>query len=140
MMKRLKYIAVFFIITISSCSKRCIIPIPNTLELSLANEYNSYVDLVNKSCKKDSIALEELVKISNIHDSAAYDHGWILAEVAYHVTDEYFSNFISKLSKKDQAIVRKYFRAGLDYEELEYIKGLKHTLKVLNLSYLLENE
>ena len=102
---------VLFFMTITlflSCNKNKL-SIPNTLEENLKNksEYRQYVHLVNKSLKKDTLALKEIMLISNIYDGAGYEHGYILIGIMERIGDHDFNKALLRLNNPQKENVKK---------------------------------
>lgn len=109
---------VLFFMTITlflSCNKNKL-SIPNTLEENLKNksEYRQYVHLVNKSLKKDTLALKEIMLISNIYDGAGYEHGYILIGIMERIGDHDFNKALLRLNNPQKENVKEYFEVGMD--------------------------
>ena len=108
-------IAVFF----SSCNTNKI-SIPNTLETDLRNKsnYRYYCQLVNKSIQGDTLALKEIMLISDIYDGAGYEHGCIMIEIMKAIGDNQFNKGLNRLSDSQKENVKQYIDVGIDFLSL----------------------
>jgi hypothetical protein len=114
-----KKIVILICILFCSCNKEPKIPIPNTLEIALGNNYSGYVMNMNNAFEKDSTAMLNLLKIDYIHDGGGYDHGYILFKLMKIYGDKKYSVILKKLSKNDLGQVSQYFEVGLDSNDKE---------------------
>jgi hypothetical protein len=129
----------FIFIVFNSCTSKPLIPISDTLETSLHENYSNYVLLLNKSINGDTTALNEFLIINNIYDVAGYDHGWVLIELMKKLGDKQFSNGIAKLNSKQFSNLKEYFRVGLD-ENSQTLKLSKSYPITFNLFKFTEKE
>lgn len=111
----IKLLVPILAIVITGCSNHTPeIPISNSLEIALGNNYNSYVDLLNRSVSNDTVALLKFIKIDNINDAAGYDHGYILYKLLETIGDNNFSSALKKLSPQEKINFVNYFEVGVD--------------------------
>jgi hypothetical protein len=103
-----KLLILFFIFLFSSCMESSVIPVSETLELGLNNNYYDYVRLINASCKGDTNALEQFLKIDYIFEAPSYEHGDIILDLLEYVGDSNFVLAINKLSDREKKILCGY--------------------------------
>ncbi|QOG04602.1 hypothetical protein [Flavobacterium sp. MDT1-60] len=96
------------------CKEQSQIPISNTLELALGDNYSSYVENLNKAFVKDNSATLKILKVDYIYDAGGYDHGYILYLLMKRYGDKEFSILLNSMSKKDLTAVSQYLEVGLD--------------------------
>ena len=136
MRKLFKKLSLMFPLVIIACVSEPEIPIPETLEYSLGDQYNQYVNTLNKALNNDSGALVQFLKIDKIFDGAAYEHGWVLIELMKKSDDIEFSKAVSELSESELEMLKAYLNAGFDIypEEVELLDSFPNTSRVLKLS------
>lgn len=114
-MKKIIYIISVVAIVLSGCSNHTPqVPVSNNLEIALGDNYDSYVNLLNKSVKCDTVALVKFMKINNLNDAAGYDHGYILYKLLEIVGDKKFSSTLKELTPKETRNLANYFDVGID--------------------------
>lgn len=96
------------------CKEQSQIPISNTLELALGDNYSSYVENLNKAYAKDNSATLKILKVDYIYDAGGYDHGYVLYQLMKRYSDKEFSILLNSMSKKDLTAVSQYIEVGLD--------------------------
>jgi hypothetical protein len=115
---KIKKITLFIVVVglILGCNPKPALPILDNLENAL-NEYGEYSDYVaklNSAYSGDSTALISFIKIDNLYDGAAYDHGEVLISLLQHLGDNKFYEGLKNCSNAEQDNVRGYIFAGLD--------------------------
>lgn len=105
--------AIFATISFLACDPEPKIPISNTLEIALGNDYSSYVKKLNASYDGDTTALVEFFKIGKIYDGASYDHGCVLLDLMKKNRLIFYKS-LKKLSNYEREVLRRYIQVGLD--------------------------
>ncbi|MBA3283996.1 MAG: hypothetical protein H0U27_02905 [Nitrosopumilus sp.] len=129
-------IILLLVLTFYSCLNNPKIPIPNTLELALRERYSEYVQLLNKAHARDTLALNAFLKIDYIHDSAGYDHGYILFQLIKVVGDDQFANVLKKIDCKTVEKVARYVEVGIDASDKDRKDLLQNYPKVTTILHL----
>lgn len=101
-------------ISFAGCLSHPKIPISDTLEQGLGDNYLKYVSLLNRACEKDGDALHEFLKVDYLYDGATYDHGDIVLQLMAKCGDSVFSHALTRLSSSDLSLLGSYIDAGLD--------------------------
>jgi uncharacterized linocin/CFP29 family protein len=73
---------------------------------------------IQKSLKKDEIALLQLIRFAyKTDDASAIAHGITFTELSLKLGDDFMSNFISKQKDEHRLLIAKMFDACVEYRE-----------------------
>ncbi|WP_281235087.1 hypothetical protein [Flavobacterium gelatinilyticum] len=130
-----KIVIILICLLCYGCKEESRIPISNTLEIALGDNYSSYVTNLNLAYEKDRSAAIRILKIDYIYDAGGYDHGYILYQLIKRYSDNEFTAILKKLSRNDLITVNQYLEVGLDANDKkreEFKRDYPISLSVLN--------
>lgn len=93
------------------------IRVSENLLSSLSPDEATYLPLLSKAAKGDSIALVNFIKINSIEDATGYEHGFVIFQLMKEVGDVRFSKALSKLDASELRNISNYLEVGLDNDQ-----------------------
>lgn len=121
-MKRINYIVLLLLLVLVSCYKKPVIEVPQRLtrDLKDRNEYNLYVDLLNKSYEgNDAQTLAVFLQYDFLDKTTGSCHGKICAEMLRVKGDSAFYEAVKLLGEEDKNFICTYLRLADDDKDID---------------------
>ena len=85
--------------------------------------------LIEKTLKKDTSALSELINFNCRGGSGCYDLGYFITQIVYQMGEDEFITMTLKLSQAEKTILLGFIEAGLEYG-YHYNNGELNALRI----------